>query len=54
LAAWSIVGNRSISSPSLHARSLQLSQRSLSVCGIRFAARLLADYAARMLAIARD
>src|SRR6202795_2544427 len=53
--AWSMVGDGSIGSPSLHIRSFQLSQRSLSACWIIASplARISADWAARMLAIAR-
>jgi hypothetical protein len=53
--AWSMVGEGSIGSPSLHIRSFQLSQRSLSACWIVASplARISADWAARMLAIAR-
>src|SRR3984893_5422856 len=56
LIAWSIVGEGSIGSPSLHIRSFQLSQSSLSACWIRPAplARISADCAARMPVIARD
>ena len=50
-----MVGDGSIGSPSDHIRSFQLSQRSLSACWISVSAsaRISADCAARMLAIAR-
>jgi hypothetical protein len=54
--ARSMVGDGSIGSPSLHIRSFQLSQRSLSARRIIATpfARISADCAARMPAIARD
>jgi hypothetical protein len=53
--AWSMVGDGSIGSPSDHIRSFQLSQRRRSACWIIAwpLARISADWAARMLAIAR-
>src|ERR1700693_4513830 len=53
--AWSMVGDGSIGSPSLHIRSFQLSQSSLSACWIVASplARISADCAARILAVAR-
>ena len=55
LMAWSMVGDGSIGSPSLHIRSFQLSQRSLSACWIIASplARTSTDCVARTLAIAR-
>jgi hypothetical protein len=55
LIAWSIVGEGSIGSPSLHIRSFQLSQSNLSACWISAAplARISADCAVRMPVIAR-
>src|SRR3984957_13067263 len=55
LMAWSIVGDGSIGSPSLHIRSFQLSQKSLLACWISVLpfARISSDCAARMPAIAR-
>jgi hypothetical protein len=55
LTAWSMVGDGSIGSPSLHIRSFQLSQRSRSACWMIASplARISTDWAARMLAIAR-
>jgi hypothetical protein len=55
LTAWSIVGDGSIGSPSLHIRSFQLSQSSLSACCsmVSALARISADWVARMLVIAR-
>ena len=51
LTAWSIVGDGSIGSPSLHSRSFQLSQSSLSACWIIASplARVSADWAANAL-----
>lgn len=56
LNKMAIVADEAIRSPSLHIRSFQLSQRSLSACWISASplARLSADCAARILAIARD
>src|SRR5205823_11433078 len=53
--AWSIVGDGSIGSPSDHMLSFQLSRSNLSACWISASplARISADWAARMLAIAR-
>src|ERR1700733_14936867 len=55
LTAWSIVGDGSIGSPSLHIRSFQLSQSSLSACLIIASpfARISADCEARILVLAR-
>src|ERR1700726_1664053 len=55
LTAWSMVDDGSIGSPSLHIRSFQLSQSSLSAYWIIASplARISADRVARMLAIAR-
>src|ERR1700761_5659909 len=55
LTAWSMVGDGAIGSPSLHIRSFQLSQRSLSACWIIASplARTSTDCVARTLAIAR-
>src|SRR3981189_2081591 len=46
LIAWSIVGEGSIGSPSLHIRSFQLSQNNLSACWISAAplARISSDW----------
>jgi hypothetical protein len=53
--AWSMVGDGSIGSPSLHIRSFQLSQSSLSACCsmVSALARTSADCAARIPVIAR-
>jgi DNA end-binding protein Ku len=52
--AWSMVGDGSIGSPSLHVRSFQLSQSSLSACCSMVSAltRISADCAARILVMA--
>jgi hypothetical protein len=53
--AWSMVGDGSIGSPSLHIRSFELSHGSLSAywIGASPLARISADRVANMLAIAR-